>query len=337
MNDAIRSYYNYWKSAYVRQSNGVTPGGGYYVNMKGTGGSGTEITTSEAHGYGMLTFALMAGYDSQAKQYFDGMFNMYDKHRSKGDSDLMSWVIDQTESTSKDSSSATDGDMDIAYALLLADKQWGSAGAINYLSHARRIINSGLKGSSVSTSSFRTLLGDWNTSQPLQTRASDWMTGHMKAYKAATGDTFWDSALMPDFIVNNPPRPAAPNFLEADTDDDYSWNSCRFPWRMALDVAHNNSSQARAASNKMIGWLKGKTSNSPANIRAGYQLNGTQLVSYSSAAFTSPFIAASIVDPAHQSYLNAGWSQINNWRSEYYGDSINLLCMLLISGNWWAP
>jgi hypothetical protein len=106
---------------------------------------------------------------------------------------------------------------------------------------------------------------------------------------------------------------------------------------MALDVAHNNSSQARAASNKMINWLKGKTSNSPANIRAGYQLNGTQLVSYSSAAFTSPFIAASIVDPAHQSYLNAGWSQINNWRSEYYGDSINLLCMLLISGNWWAP
>ena len=357
MDDAVRSYYAYWKSAYVRASNGVTPGGGYYVNMKGTGGSGTEITTSEAHGYGMLVFALMAGDDPQAKTYFDGMFNMYDKHRSKVDSDLMSWVIDQTESTSKDSDSATDGDMDIAYALLLADKQWGSTGAINYLAHAKRIISNGLKGSDVGLSSHRTLLGDWNTGQQNQTRASDWMTDHMKAYRTATGDAFWDTGvstiygmistmtanyapatgLMPDFIINNPPQPAPPNFLEAPTDGDYSWNSCRYPWRVAVDVAHYNSPESRAAANKMLGWLKGATSSNPNNIRAGYKLNGTALTTDTSAAFTSPFIAAAIVDPAHQSFLNAGWTKINNWRAEYYGDSINLLTMLLISGNWWSP
>ena len=36
--------------------------------------------------------------------------------------------------------SATDGDLDIAFGLLLADKQWGSAGAINYLAEARKVI-----------------------------------------------------------------------------------------------------------------------------------------------------------------------------------------------------
>ncbi len=359
MNDAIRSYYAYWKSAYVRQSNGGTPGGGYYVNMKGTGGSGTEITTSEAHGYGMLTFALMAGHDSTAKQYFDGMFNMYHRHRSTGDSDLMSWVIDQTESTSKDSASATDGDMDIAYALILADRQWGSGGAIDYIGHARRMITNGLKASCMHPTLKRTRLGDWANSGNYAdaTRASDWMTGHMRAYQAVTGDAFWNDAvsaaytmvtqitnghasttgLMPDFIIGNPARPAPANFLEAATDDDYSWNSCRYPWRMALDVAHNNSSQARAALNKTLGWLKGKTGGTPNNIMAGYTLSGNALVTYGSAAFTSPFVAGCIADPAHQAYLNAGWTRINNWRDSYYGDSINLLCMLVISGNWWAP
>ena len=37
-----------------------------------------------------------------------------------------------------ESGSATDGDLDIAFALLLADKQWGSGGA--YLAEAKKVI-----------------------------------------------------------------------------------------------------------------------------------------------------------------------------------------------------
>ncbi|MCX7749279.1 MAG: glycosyl hydrolase family 8 [Clostridia bacterium] len=356
MNNSIKSYYDYWKAKYVKQSNGTTPGGGFYVEMQGTGGTGNEITTSEAHGYGMIVFALMAGYDKEAKKYFDGMYNMYDKHRSTINRNNMSWIIDRSELTSKDSDSATDGDMDIAYACLLAHYQWGSDGAINYLAEAKRMITNGIKQSDMSLTSKRTMLGDWDTNQ-YSTRASDWMTGHFKAYKAATGDTFWDDAsntiyslisqitanyapntgLMPDFVVDNPPKPAPPKFLEAETDDDYSWNSCRFPWRIAMDFAHYGTLNSKSACNKMINWLKDATGNSPNSIVAGYKLDGTKLQTYSSAAFTSPFIAACIVDSAHQNYLNNGWNVIQNWRSEYYGDSINLLCMLFISGNWWAP
>ena len=36
--------------------------------------------------------------------------------------------------------SATDGDMDIAYALLLADKQWGSSGDIVYLARPKQLL-----------------------------------------------------------------------------------------------------------------------------------------------------------------------------------------------------
>jgi len=357
MNNSVESHYDHWKKTYVRQSNGVTPGGGYYVFMKGTGGSGDEITTSEAHGYGMIIFALMAGYDSQAKQYFDGMFNMFDKHRSKNNPNNMSWVIDKSESRSKDQDSATDGDMDIAYALLLAHNQWGSGGNIDYLSEARKIITNGVKGGAMSRESKRTLLGDSCTDQ-YATRASDWMTDHFKAYRQATGDNFWgeasntvygmikdltvnhapDTGLMPDFIVSRSARPASPNFLEAKTDGDYSWNACRYPWRLATDFAHYGAPEARDAVNKVVNWLKISTGADPRNIKAGYKLDGTPLVNYGSAAFTAPFIAACIVDQSHQDFLNSGWEVIKNWRNgDYYGDTINLLCMLLISGNWWSP
>jgi endo-1,4-beta-D-glucanase Y len=357
MNNSVQSHYDHWKNTYVKQSNGVTPGGGYYVSMKGTGGSGDEITTSEAHGYGMIIFALMAGYDSQAKQYFDGMFNMFDKHRSKNNPNNMSWVIDKSESPSKDQDSATDGDMDIAYALLLAHNQWGSGGNIDYLSQAQKIITDGVKGSAMSRESKRTLLGDSSTDQ-YATRASDWMTDHFKAYRHATSDNFWSEAtntvyglikqltvnhasntgLMPDFIVSRTARPASPHFLEAKTDGDYSWNACRYPWRLATDFAHYGAPEARDALNKVVNWLKSSTDADPRKIKAGYKLDGTPLVDYSSAAFTAPFIAGCIVDHSHQDFLNSGWEVIKNWRNgDYYGDTINILCMLLISGNWWSP
>jgi endo-1,4-beta-D-glucanase Y len=356
MNNAIKSYYDYWKKSYVRQSNGVTPGGGYYVFMKGTGGSGNEITTSEAHGYGMIIFALMAGYDGQAKQYFDGMFNMFDKHRSKNNPNNMSWVIDKSESRSKDEDSATDGDMDIAYALLLAHHQWGSNGNIDYLSQARNIITKGVKAGAMSPETKRSLLGD-SCDDQYATRASDWMTDHFKAYQKATSDNFWGEAtktvydlirditvnyapstgLMPDFIISRHARPAAPNFLEAKTDGDYSWNACRYPWRLATDFAHSGSPEARAAANKVVNWVKSSTGNDPRNIKAGYKLDGTPLVKDGSAAFTAPFAAACIVDSSHQAFLNSSWEVIKDWKDSYYGDTINLLCMFLISGNWWSP
>ncbi len=328
MNDSVKSYYDYWKKTYVRQSNGVTPGGGYYVFMKGAGGSGDEITTSEAHGYGMIIFALMAGYDSQAKRRFDGMFNMFDKHRSKNNPNNMSWVIDKSELPSKDQDSATDGDMDIAYALLLAHHQWGSNGSIDYLAHARKIITDGVKGAAMGRESKRTLLGDSCTDQ-YATRASDWMTDHFKAYQHATRDNFWGEATntvyglikqITNFVVGRSARPAAPNFLEAKTDGDYSWNACRYPWRLATDFAHYGAPEARAAANKVVNWVKSSAGADPRNIKAGYKLDGTPLVDYGSAAFTSPFIAACIVDPSHQAFMNSGWEVIK-----------------MISGNWWSP
>lgn len=356
MNSAIKKYYDYWKAKYVKSSNGITPGGGYYVEIRGISGNETEKTISSVHGYGMIIFASMAGYDKLAKQYFDGMYNMYDKHRSKVNNNNMSWIIDETEAASKDKDSATDGDLDIAYALLLAHYQWGSEGSINYLSEAKRLITEGIKKSEMNLYTMKTLTGDSTDDQNLS-RVGDWMPGHFRSFYSATGDSFWEDAtntvysliseitdkyapgtgLVPDFVVRNPPRPALSSSIEDATDSDYALDSCRFPLRMAADYALYGSSHSKEACSKIVTWLKRATGNNPANIKAGYSLDGFILEDKSSLEFTAPFIAACIVDKTNRGYLNSGWSKISNWREGCIGDSVNLMSMLLISGNWWAP
>jgi endo-1,4-beta-D-glucanase Y len=355
LDEAVRDYYDSWKATHVEASNGTTPGGGYFVRMQGVGPGGNESkTTSEAHGYGMIIFALMAGHDPKAKKYFDGMYNMYDKHRSTESSANMSWIITNSEKKSGDSASATDGDMDIAYALILADRQWGSGGTINYLSAAKNIITKGIKQGDMGPNG-RTGLGDWDT-DPWNTRASDWMPGHMRAFRSVTGDDDWRDAvgtvyslvemiqqnhspktgLMPDFVVGSTPKPAPNNYLDEGTVD-FSWNACRFPLRIAVDHGHHGKDRAKKALTPVMSWITAKTGNSPSKIKAGYRLNGDAQESYSDLAFTGPMVAAATIDAQYQSFLNKGWDLIRSQEQDYYGDTLALLSMLHISGNWWKP
>jgi hypothetical protein len=153
-------------------------------------------------------------------------------------------------------------------------------------------------------------------------------------YSSATG-------LLPDFVVNSVPQPAAANFLEGPEDGKYYYNACRTPMRIVMDYAHFGTASSKTAVNKIITWAKGAaiTNGNPASFRAGYNLNGTNLAgnNYQAAVFIAPIVAAATCDAAHQSYLNAGWDVIKNLKQDYFNDTYNLMTMLYISGNWWPP
>ncbi len=63
----------------MRFSNGHTPEGWYIYSLPD---NSEKKTISEAHGYGMIIMALMAGYDDSARVYFGGIYAMYNDHRS---------------------------------------------------------------------------------------------------------------------------------------------------------------------------------------------------------------------------------------------------------------
>ncbi len=352
LNTHVSSYYDYWRTSYLRAANT----GGYYILGDATNGNGNEKGTSEGHGYGMLITTLMAGYDNDAKTYYDGLYQYFNTHRSTINNELMGWLVD-TDENSNSYSSATDGDMDIAYSLILAHYQWGSNGTINYLQEAKDMISNGLKGGNMNETTKRTMLGDWGFLGDNASRPSDWMTAQLHAYAQTSNDPFFDevrdeiynmmdvlsanhapnTGLMPDFVEGTPIRPVAPGFLEGANDGDYFYNAGRLPWRVSMDYGHFGSTRSKGHMVKLVDWIQTQVGNDPSQIKAGYKLDGTPIGDYFDATFVAPLVAASTVDSKYQTFLNNGWDDIRNSKVTYFADNINLLCMLYISGNWWVP
>jgi len=358
MNASVASYYDYWKSKYLKNNLASLPGG-YYIRgeISGDAEGFTPLGTSEGQGYGMVITALMAGYDPNARTIYDGLFKTARAFHSSINTNLMGWVVADASGAQGHFDSATDGDIDIAYSLILAHYQWGSDGAINYLAEAKKMITNGLKVANV-TSTNRLNLGDWDGKSALNTRPSDWMLSHMRAFYQETGDAAWTSlinnlyavynqfsatyspatGLISDFVVKNPPEPAPKNFIdEGPQTNEYNYNACRVPLRIVMDYALYGNSNAYTISNKIATWIISKTSGNPANVKDGYQLNGTVSGSDPEAVFVAPFVAASVVNSNNQAFLNSGWNFLKTAKSGYYSDSYSLLCQLFISGNWWKP
>jgi len=70
----------------------------------------------------------------------------------------------------------------------------------------------------------------------------------------------------------------------------------------------------------------------------GYTLQGSPLpgTDYFSTAFVAPMAVAAMTGPS-QTWLNSLYAAVRNARQGYYEDSINLLSLLVLTGNWWDP
>jgi endo-1,4-beta-D-glucanase Y len=358
----VAAVYERWKKNYLTEDIGVK--GMYYIKYQKE--AGKPVTVSEAHGYGMVTLVYMAGADQNAKTYFDGMFAFFKAHPSNGNPKLMNWQqsIKKGKVVSVGGSCATDGDMDIAYALLLADQQWGSNGKINYKAEALSIIDA-LKESIVHTR-LRTLkMGDWASIEGSRvndgTRPSDFMLQHMKAYKKASRDAVWDTVetntyqiinhifntyspntgLMPDFAEykNGNFVPANGQLLEDPEDGSFSYNSARTPWRIATDYLTTGDKRAQKQLSTLNAWIKKNTSENPAQIYSGYHLDGTLMKNrkYQDLTYQGPFLVSAMIDGSNQQWANKLWDNAVNNHNSYFGDSITMLCLITASGNWWTP
>jgi endo-1,4-beta-D-glucanase Y len=327
--------------------------------------SGNDVKiVSEAQGYGMIIMCLMANLENDTKPYFDGLFKYYKSHPSKINSFLMDWQqLYCDENPNLDDDSASDGDIDIAYSLLMADKQWGSNGNINYLKEAKLIINA-IMQDEINANTFTVKLGDWGDLNNLNyyygTRSSDFITDHFKSFAVATGNTNWNlvvdkcytiinniqninTGLIPDFIVdtNTIPKPASANYLESIYDGDYYYNACRFPWRIGTDYLISGDNRAKTAVNKINLWLINASESNVQNISNGYQLNGTKIYNWNDATFIGPFTVSAMMNLTNQNWINDLYSElINNndlQSGDYYSNTIKLLSLITISGNYWNP
>jgi len=368
----LADFYQSWKATYFTHGCGE---GRAYVDVAGDGKpvyGGTEahtITVSEAHGYGMLALVMMSGTDPAAQADFDAMLRYAHDHPATSSSALLAWnQVEGCADAGVDvggSNTATDGDLDIAYALLLADKVWGSSGEFDYAAEARATMDA-IFAYEVEPVSLHLGIGDWavhpdETHYRYTTRSSDLMMSHLRAFAAAGGNPLWSAVLdrsyaiidavrapgtglVPDFIVDldAAPRPADAMFLEGESDGMYSWNAGRYPWRIALDYLLFAEPRARAALEPLNAWIQRATGGDPTSIADTCALDGSTLPDHgsNSMAFVAPLGVAAMIDPANQAWLDAIWRDVAAKplaEEDYFGNTLKLLSMIAMNGDWQAP
>ena len=111
LDNEVKAFYDKWKAVYLKDDCGA---GQYYVWFDEESDN-NSICVSEGQGYGMMITAYMAGYDPNAKIYFDGLYLFYLAHPSVNNDKLMAWnqVTGCTDDPLVGYDSATDGDMNI--------------------------------------------------------------------------------------------------------------------------------------------------------------------------------------------------------------------------------
>jgi endoglucanase len=360
MDDSVLSFYKLWKERYINDDAGD---GQFYVWVEGSVGGNQCV--SEAQGYGMMIVVLMAGADSSAHTTYNGLFKYFKSHPSKRSPSLMAWA--QKENFKDyETTSATDGDMDIAYSLLLANTQWGSKSKINYLGEARQVI-AAIAAQEINQTTFSILLSNAVTNESndyFDTRSSDFMPSHFKCFSRFSKDALWtkvinntyrlfefmqekyspDAGLLPDFIehVGEEPLPARRMYLESKHDGAYSYNACRDPWRIATDYILYGDKRAKSMVQKINNWVKETSGGNPTNIFAGYSLAGDGIRGrdYEAMSFIAPLAVSAMVDPTNQVWLNKLWDYIFSFdidQFDCYGNTIKMLNTIILSGNYWDP
>ncbi|MEO7670365.1 MAG: glycosyl hydrolase family 8, partial [Polyangia bacterium] len=129
------------EAAYARFKTDLvtSDGAGGFLRVRRPNSTGAINTTnSEGIGYGMLAAVMM-----NDQTVFDQLWKYEQLHLDRNG--LMNWEIapDGTAPTAGGTGAATDGDEDMAFALVLADRRWGGRGTLadTYLSSARKQID----------------------------------------------------------------------------------------------------------------------------------------------------------------------------------------------------
>ena len=380
----VRQAYDDWKTHYLIEVSPPDSAEGplYRVSF---GSTAPQRTVSEGQGYGMIIMAMMAGYEPEAQQFFDGLWRFSRQHPSQKDLNLMAWEVPEPPGGA---SSAFDGDVDMAFALLLADQQWGSDGRINYHAEAIDYITA-IFDSTIGPGSSLPLLGDWvdpdgDEYNQYTTRSSDFMPLNFRAFNqkmkqelghyfpqgesdleipqlALQIGTLWFdvlhagqaavtsvqhkvsslTGLIPDFLVSSIDAkgisPAAGHFLEGPNDGAYSYNAARVPWRIGTDALLSGDPVSMQQTRKLANWIATASKGDPRQIRGGYHLDGTPLGNRFTTAFAAPFGVALMTTPKHQQLLNKLYDVVYSARSDYYEDTVSLLSLLVMTGNFWSP
>ena len=315
---SVQAAYTSWKNAFLT-SNGA--GAGLRVQRN----TNDDDTVSEGIGYGMIAAvylndrATFDGLWSYAKAHFDAL-------------GLMNWHITVGGSVAGDGmGSASDGDEDMAWALLMASDQWSSTA---YLADGVSVINAILSNSIAGDGMLKP--GDaWGGTT--STFPDYFSPAYYRVFAEATGNENWSGAVIDRNYAILAAVEGADGLVPDKTTSaydisaNYSYDACRTPWRIGMDYCFNAEPRAQAYLMKVGAFFNGIGAT---NIVDGYSASGSQTGQYKNMAFVGPAGVAAmagfptLLDGA----FNFGAANSGDSTS-YFPQSLRVLTMLMMSGN----
>ena len=312
-------------------------------------------TVSEGIAYGMI-IAVM--FDDQP------LFDAFWQYAScfLNPNGLMSWYIAPDGSQALGSGGATDSDEDMAWALVMAHRQWGGAGSLGetYLSHAQRQIDRVWRFE-VDHERFPGMLlpGDewrgqnvFNPSYfaPHQYRLFGEVSGNREGFASVVdrgyqivfaslneGSGNARNGLVPAWCdAAGTPVEAFPGAMT-----NFQTDSARLPFRLAQDFAYHGDARARRYLEQVSNFFAGIGAD---QIGDGYELSGkpapdprTPRPNDGSAVFVGCAAAGAQHSPRYQAFVDAAYARVRTGkllaRSRYYNHCWTVLSLLMLSGN----
>lgn len=332
----VQSLYTIWKENFLERQ-------GDLVRVKF---DDPDYTVSEGIGYGMLISVFMDNAENNTRADFDGLWTYYQAHSNLG-SGLMDWKI-AGFTNSVESGAASDADLDVAVALMMAYRQWND---VSYWNAALNLIQA-IETYEIDENMYLKPGDLWNEAknpsyfsftafelfaQAVPLNAQKWNTIKDKHYSLILNGRNASTGLIANW-TDTDGNPVDPGNGYGPTYDDFGFDAIRVPWRAAWAYVWFGHTQAQNIASKLAQWSESATQGDPSAIRNWYSLNGTTSQTYTAGpAYTGAFATACMANADSQSYLNLLWAQLKAQtggdNTTYYHSSLQVLYALLLSGN----
>jgi endo-1,4-beta-D-glucanase Y len=343
----VQAAYEQWKADTITKD-----GAGGHLRVKRTPSDTTleqGSTVSEGIAYGML----MAVYMND-QTTFDELWKY--SQQWLGGCKLMDWYIDAAGTKRLGVGAATDADEDMAFALVMADRQWGGKGTLDqsYLQTAKdqisRIWNCEVLDGKLIKPGDK--WGDWNTINisyfaPSYYRIFAKIDGNQSGWDAVI-KTVYDTieaslnatngnqtnGLVPAWCTSTG-EPNGKAYDNAPTN--YQYDSCRTPFRIGLDWCWFGETRAKAYVAKTSSFF---SKIGASEIVDGYDLDGTPHAANAgklSAAFIGPAAVGALSSSSYQTFIDEAYTQVATLKlmagGAYYEDAWTVLSLLAMTGN----
>jgi hypothetical protein len=357
LNEQVQAAYAQWKTDTVTADGA---GGNLRIKRPHEPGLDPDSTVSEGIGYGMIIAVFMGD-----QNLFDGLWKYEQTPAYLDDNGLMHWYISADGQKVLGQNGATDADEDMAFALLMAARQWGGQGTLDktYLQHATdqitKIWNHEILDGKLAGGGDHFL--DWNN-----INISYFAPAYYRLFKSvAVPGADWDAVIQTVYdtiaiALNNDPTHQQQNGLvpawcasHGSPPDgvcspvappgggvsNYQYDSTRTPFRIGLDWCWFGEPRAQSYLARTSAFFSGIGA---ANIVDGYGLDGTPQPQFGgagmqSAAFVGPAAVGAMSARNYQTFLDQAYAAVATRQllvgGTYYDDSWTVLSMLMMTGN----